>query len=211
MKSIRRYYDHVAEELEPTPAGVALPSRIHAIVPVSQLNEPTLRALAFARATRPSTLTAVVVEVDPEDTAALVEAWNKRQIPVPLAVIDSPYREFTTPLLSYIADIRRQSPRDVVCVFIPEYVVTHWWQQLLHNQSALRLKGRLLFTPGRHGDQRAVPPEPPNSASPSRLDRPPQLGSWPAAPRGWSRSRVIPAEDVEQSVEFIAGLVVAGV
>jgi amino acid transporter len=148
MKSIRRYYDRVAKELEPTPAGVTLPSRIHAIVPVSQLNEPTLRALAFARATRPSTLTAVVVEVNAEDTVALVDAWNERQIPVPLAVIDSPYREFTTPLLNYIGNIRLESPRDVVCVFIPEYIVGHWWQQLLHNQSAFRLKGRLLFTPG---------------------------------------------------------------
>ena len=147
MKSIRRYYDRVAKELQPTPAGVTLPSRIHAIVPVSQLNEPTLRALAFARATRPSTLKALAVELDAEETASLVEAWGERQIPIPLSVIDSPYREFTTPLLNYIAEIHRESPRDIVSVFIPEYVVNHWWQQVLHNQSALRLKGRLLFRP----------------------------------------------------------------
>jgi hypothetical protein len=62
-------------------------------------------------------------------------------------ILDSPYREITRPLLEHIRTIRLESPRDVVCVFIPEYVVGHWWEQLLHNQSALRLKGRLLFEP----------------------------------------------------------------
>jgi hypothetical protein len=71
-----------------------------------------------------------------------------RGIPVELKVIDSPYREVTTPILDYIRNIHLDSPRDAVCVFIPEYVVGHWWEHLLHNQSALRLKARLLFTPG---------------------------------------------------------------
>jgi amino acid transporter len=148
MQGIRRHYDRVAVELAPSPAGVVLPSRIHGIVPVSKLHEPTLRALAFARATRPHDLTAVTVSVDDAETRALVDEWEARKIPVPLTVLASPYREITRPLLAYIGRIRRQSPRDVVCVYIPEYVVGHWWEQLLHNQSALRLKGRLLFQPG---------------------------------------------------------------
>ncbi|MCU1602377.1 MAG: hypothetical protein JWO22_3086, partial [Frankiales bacterium] len=78
-------------------------------------------------------------------TTHLVEAWADREIPVPLVVLESPYREISRPLLDYVLRIRLESPRDVVCVFIPEYVVGHWWEQLLHNQSALRLKGRLLF------------------------------------------------------------------
>ncbi|MCU1592114.1 MAG: hypothetical protein JWP11_3370 [Frankiales bacterium] len=148
MRGIHRHYVRVAVELTPRPAGVALPSRIHGIVPVSTVHEPTLRALAFARATRPHDLTAVTVQVDAEETRRLVDEWNARRIPVPLTVLDSPYREITRPLLAYISRVRRQSPRDVVCVYIPEYVVGHWWEQLLHNQSALRLKGRLLFQPG---------------------------------------------------------------
>jgi hypothetical protein len=67
---------------------------------------------------------------------------------VPLKRLASPYREITRPIVQYVRDIRRQSPRDVVMVYIPEYVVGHWWEHILHNQSALRLKGRLLFTPG---------------------------------------------------------------
>ncbi len=148
MGAIRRHYDRVATELSPTPAGVVLPSRIHGIVPVSRLHEPTLRALAFARATRPHDLTAVTVQIDEEETRRLVDEWDARKIPVPLTILDSPYREVIRPLLAYIGRVRRQSPRDVVCVYIPEYVVGHWWEQLLHNQSALRLKGRLLFQPG---------------------------------------------------------------
>jgi amino acid transporter len=148
MQGIRRHYDRVTAEITPTPAGVSLPSRIHAIVPVSRLVLPTLQALAFARATHPSTLTAVTVQVDEQETQALADEWRAREIPVELKIINSPYREVITPILDYIRDIHRDSPRDAVCVFIPEYVVGHWWEHLLHNQSALRLKARLLFTPG---------------------------------------------------------------
>jgi hypothetical protein len=65
-----------------------------------------------------------------------------------LKVLDSPYREITRPIMDYVKSIRRASPRDIVTVYIPEYIVGRWWEQVLHNQSALRLKGRLLFTPG---------------------------------------------------------------
>ncbi|MDQ1715142.1 MAG: hypothetical protein QOC60_1087, partial [Frankiaceae bacterium] len=148
MLRIRRHYDHVDRELQPRAAGITAPSRIHAVVPVSRLHEPTLRALAFARATRPHSLVAVTVQVDPPETAKLIDEWGKRGMPIPLVVIESPYREITQPLIDYVGRLRRESPRDVVCVFIPEYVVGRWWEQLLHNQSALRLKGRLLFQPG---------------------------------------------------------------
>jgi amino acid transporter len=148
MRSIRRHYDNVAYELEPEPAGVALPSRNHAIVLVSKIHSPTLRALAYAKATRPHDLTALTVSLDPAETEALVAEWDARGISVPLTVLASPYREVTRPILDFVQHLKRDSPRDVVTVFIPEYVVGHWWEQLLHNQSALRLKGRLLYQPG---------------------------------------------------------------
>jgi amino acid transporter len=148
MRSIHNHYERVAEELEPDDEVVPLPSRNHAIVLVSKVHNPTLRALAYARATRPHDLTALTVAVDPDESRALQDQWERRELPVPLTVLDSPYREITRPILDYVRDIRRSSPRDVVTVFIPEYVVGHWWEQLLHNQSALRLKGRLLFQPG---------------------------------------------------------------
>jgi amino acid transporter len=148
MKGVHRHYARVALELAPTDDAVALPSRIHGVVLVSKLHAPTLQALAFARATRPHDLTAVTVGTSTADTEALERDWAQRDIPVPLTVLDSPYRDITGPVLDYVGRIRRTSPRDVVCVFIPEYVVGHWWEHLLHNQSALRLKARLLFRPG---------------------------------------------------------------
>lgn len=150
MRGIRRHYDTVAAELAPSDdsSDIMLPSRVHALVLVSKLHRPTLRALAYARATRPSYLEAINVNVDQDDTEALQREWQRRDIPVPLKSLDSPYREITRPVVDYVRSIRRNSPRDVVMVYIPEYVVGRWWEQLLHNQSALRLKGRLLFTPG---------------------------------------------------------------
>ena len=148
MRGIRRHYDAVSVELVPKPAGDILPSRNHAIVLVSQLHAPTLRALAYAKATRPSDLIALTVAVDEGTDRQLQAEWDARQVDVPLTIVSSPYREVTRPVLDYIRRIRRDSPRDVVTVFIPEYVVGHWWEHLLHNQSALRLKGRLLYEPG---------------------------------------------------------------
>ncbi len=148
MKGIHRHYDNVELELSADDIDATLPSRIHAIVLVSRLHKPTLQALAYARASRPNSLEALTVDINAEKTAALLEEWDARRIPVPLKVLSSPYREIQRPIVRYVRTVRRESPRDVVTVYIPEYVVGHWWEQLLHNQSALRLKGRLLFTPG---------------------------------------------------------------
>ena len=148
MRAINRHYAKVSEQLQPDTDVRMLPSRVHTVVLVSKVHKPTLRALAFARATRPDSLTALTVNVDDDETRALQAEWERNDIPVPLTVIDSPYREITRPIVAYVEGIRRDSPRDLVMVFVPEYVVGHWWENLLHNQSALRLKGRLLFVPG---------------------------------------------------------------
>ena len=148
MRAIKGHYDKVASELQPEDGNVALPSRNHAVVLVSKIHSPTLRALAYAKATRPHDLTALTVSVDDAEAKALQADWDARGLDVPLTIVASPYREITKPVLDYVSRIRLDSPRDVVTVFIPEYVVGHWWEQLLHNQSALRLKGRLLYQPG---------------------------------------------------------------
>ncbi|MGQ0845059.1 MAG: APC family permease [Sporichthyaceae bacterium] len=147
MRGIARHYDQVEIELAPPPGGVTLPSRIHGVVLVSRVHTPALRALAFARATRPDTLTALTVQTSQSSTTGILAEWATHDIPVPLTVLDSPYREVNKPILEYVRRLRT-GPRDVVCVFVPEYVVGRWWEQLLHNQSALRLKARLLFEPG---------------------------------------------------------------
>ncbi|WP_413250727.1 APC family permease [Sinomonas flava] len=150
MWSIHAHYANVARELAvgDDVSARALPSRVHAVLLVSHIRKPVLRALAYARASRPSRLDAVTVDISAEETAQTVADWEKLGIPVPLTVLASPYRETITPLMDYIRNIHRESPRDLIVVYIPEYVVGKWWEQLVHNQTALRIKARLHFEPG---------------------------------------------------------------
>jgi hypothetical protein len=148
MQAIGRHYARVELELAADEQDKVMPTRVHAIVLASKLHKPTLRALAFARATRPNVLEAIYVGIDTKATNRLLEEWDERHLDIPLKVLHSPYREVVRPIVEYTQEIRRASPRGVVAVYIPEYVVGRWWEQLLHNQTALRLKGRLLFTPG---------------------------------------------------------------
>ena len=129
-------------------AKTTLPARVHVIVLVSKVHKPTLRAVAYARASRPTVIEAVTVDVDRNETATLQREWEQQRIPITLKVLASPYREITRPVLDYVKQLREAHPQDLVTIYIPEYVVGHWWEQILHNQSALRLKSRLLFVPG---------------------------------------------------------------
>jgi amino acid transporter len=150
MKAINRHYAAVSRELtarEEEQREIVLPSRNHAVVLVSNMHLPTLRALSYARAMRPDVLEALTVNVDDVETRKLTAEWEESAVTVPLKVVASPYREVTGPVLDYIRRVSKEAPRTVVTVFVPEYVVGHWWEGLLHNQSALRLKTRLLFIP----------------------------------------------------------------
>lgn len=150
MGFVRRHYDQVAQELQvvdPSKAR-ALPSRVHAVVLVAGANKPTMRALAYARATRPFSLEAIAVAADAGELADLRRQWDELGVPVPLTVLDSPYRELTRPVVEFVKSIRRSSPRDLVVVYVPEYVVGRWWERALHNRSTARIKARLLHTPG---------------------------------------------------------------
>jgi amino acid transporter len=148
LRSIRGHYDRVERELLIGDSDQMLPTRVHAIVLVSKLHKPTMRALAYAKASRPNILEAVYVDVDGGKSNKLVDEWDAQGMDVPLKILYSPFREVIRPIVEYAVEIREANPRGVVAVYIPEYVVGRWWEQVLHNQTALRLKGRLLFTPG---------------------------------------------------------------
>jgi len=149
MRGIRHHYDRLANSLRvPEQVQLTRPSRNHVIVLVSKLHLPTVRALAYARMLNPTDLEAVTVAVSREDARALCDEWESHGLEVPLRILDSPFREITRPVLDHVRSLRRAGPRDVVTVVIPEYVIDRWWQQVLHNQSALRIKARLLFQPG---------------------------------------------------------------
>jgi amino acid transporter len=149
MRAIHRHYQTVAREIAVDEAVTPVaPARNHVLVLVSRVSGPTLRALAYARLLRPDTVTALSVAVDDDEARELNAAWERADPRVRLAVLDSPYREIIRPIVKYVRDYPARGPRDIITVIIPEYIVGHWWEQLLHNQSALRLKARLLFQPG---------------------------------------------------------------
>jgi amino acid transporter len=195
MRGIRSHYDRIAAQLVvPDTIKLARPSRNHVIVLVSRLHQPTVRALSYARALRPEVLEAVTVAVSAEEARGLTDEWESHGLDIPLRILDSPYREITRPVLTYVRHVRRASPRDIVTVVIPEYVVGRWWQQLLHNQSALRIKTRLLFQPGVAVT--SVPwqldSQPPDPAGPATTKAPEVVGK---APGGDHLATAVPASE----------------
>ncbi|MCV7611968.1 APC family permease [Micrococcus luteus] len=150
MGRIRRHYADVDRELAPDPQddARALPSRVHVVVVVTTLDRPALRALAYARASRPSSLEAVVVDAERAATLEVIDAWERAGLPMSLTVIASPYRDTVAPLVRHVREHRRRSPRDLTMVFIPEYVVRPGWRTLLHNRTATRQTRRLQREPG---------------------------------------------------------------
>lgn len=149
MHAIARHYARVrADQAIPDDGrAVALPSATHGVVLVAQLHRPALRALAYAKANRHATLKAVSVQVDRGATQALEQRWSRMALGVPLVIVDSPYRDLVGPVLDYVKRLHLASPRDMVVVYVPEYLVGHWWEQLLHNRSTARLRAQLLQLP----------------------------------------------------------------
>jgi amino acid transporter len=147
--AIKRHYDRVDRALECEP-GTALPKLVHTVVVLvgSQIHTGVVEALAYATSLNPQYLHGVHVADDDADADRMREHWAACQFDIPLDVVPSPYRELTRPILDYVDTLDRRYSHDVVTVIIPEFVVQHWWAQLLHNQSALLLKARLLFRKG---------------------------------------------------------------
>ncbi len=116
------------------------------VVPISHMDKVSLNALVYARSLSPQVV-AVHVTDDAAEAAQLQEQWERWGEGVNLVILESPYRSLTGPLLSYIDLVQRKRPKAMVTVLVPEYVPHHWWEQILHSQTALRLKASLLFRP----------------------------------------------------------------
>ena len=150
---IRRHYRHVERErIVDIPIH---PKDIHHrfVVPMAGLDRASIQSLAYARSLSPH-VTAVHVVIDANEADQVRAAWERWQKHLAeneethLLVIESPYRSLTRPLLAYIDTIHERHPDETLTVVLPEFVVSHWWEYLLHNQTAFRLKAALLFRPG---------------------------------------------------------------
>jgi amino acid transporter len=151
---VRSHYQKVARVLVPqsemdiqqlSEAARVMP-KTTVVLFVAQVNSMTARALAIARALAPTELQAVTISNNRERLLELQSTWEQMDLAIPLRVVDSPYREFVRPALNYVKSLA-PSPAHSVTVVIPEFVVDHWWEGLLHNQDALRFKAALLRVP----------------------------------------------------------------
>jgi amino acid transporter len=142
---VHRHYDTVASQLSLEGMSTPPPLDGTILVLVGDLHRGVVRALQYAQSLSPNAK-AVYVETDPERTRRLEERWGKWGMGVPLVVLNSPYRMLLGPLMEYIDQLQRQRGENhVVTIVVPEFIPAKWWQQLLHNQTALLIKGQLLF------------------------------------------------------------------
>ena len=148
FKAIKHHYASVAAGLK-VPLDYR-PRRMNhtVVVLVGGVHRGVLEALAYAKSLAPNRLLAVTIVSDDEEQERIERAWSERRIDVPLEIVHSPYRELTRPVLRFIDELDARHENDIITVVLPEFVVGNWWSQLLHNQSALFLKGRLLFRKG---------------------------------------------------------------
>jgi len=148
FKAIHRHYKTVADGLRVT--ADYKPRRMNhtVVVLVGGVHRGVLEGLAYARSLSPNHLIAVSVVSDEEEQERLERQWQEYGLEVPLEIVYSPYRELTRPILRYIDELDARWENDVITVLLPEFVVRHWWGNILHNQTALLLKGRLLFRKG---------------------------------------------------------------
>ena len=151
--AIHRHYRRVERErITNIPVH---PKDIHhrLIVPIAGLDSAAIQSLAYAHSIT-KYVTAVHVAIDMDDANKVREAWERWQKQLNeeeethLIIIESPYRSLIRPLLAYIDTVHELFPDDTLTIVLPEFIVAHWWHQLLHNQTALRLKAALTFRPG---------------------------------------------------------------
>jgi hypothetical protein len=147
--AVRRHYDRVGAVLAIAPEQVHHEAINHTvIVLVGRIHRGVLKALDYARSLRPQHLVAVYVCFDDDDRKAIEAQWQEFNLTVPLEIVYSPYRELVEPVERYLEELDDRWQNDTVTVVIPEFVVHRWYEHILHNQSALFLKGKLLFREG---------------------------------------------------------------
>jgi amino acid transporter len=147
FRAIHTHYLQASTELEPVSTMVSGQVRLIAVMPIAALNRVTMQTLTYAKSITDH-IAVVHISDDEEAMEALQAQWNEAKTDVPLVIIESPYRSLVGPLISYIVELQQQNPDATINVILPEYVPSHWWEQILHNQTALRIKAALLFRPG---------------------------------------------------------------
>ncbi|MEN9753145.1 MAG: hypothetical protein RL670_836 [Actinomycetota bacterium] len=148
MYNTKRYYASVEEEIKMDAVTEFGSKGDYAVVLMDKLNKPQLKALDYALSSRHAELDVVHVAADPERAKEFAREWKKYGIKVPLRIIESPYREFSAPLIEFLTDHREKKGSERISVYMPKYVVGHWWEHILHNHRANRIRRQLMHVRG---------------------------------------------------------------
>jgi hypothetical protein len=147
FRAIHRHYAKVDRALA-VPDGYRARRRTHTVVVlVGRVTKGSLEAIAYARSLNPDRLLAVTVVSDADQHDAITRAWADHDVPVELRTLYSPYRELSRPIMRFVEEYDAEVVDDFMTVVLPEFVLDHWWSQVLHNQSALVLRTRLRARP----------------------------------------------------------------
>ncbi|MBK4348538.1 APC family permease [Lacisediminihabitans changchengi] len=148
MLRINRYYKKVAQDIEVDPTTTFGATGDHAIVLVGRMQKPILKALDYAIAARHESIEAIHANIDEKASEQLSKQWDEMNIKVPLRIIPSPYRDISMPLIKYIKARRAEHGAEVITVYTPIFIVGHWWENLLHNHKARRIRQKLMLVHG---------------------------------------------------------------
>ncbi|WP_051259450.1 APC family permease [Schaalia suimastitidis] len=178
QNAIYSHYQMIAADLrvEDWTTKRALPSRVRALVLVSGFTKPAMRAIAAARASEPTSIEVVSVITQRHDENKLRTQWERSGVPVPLTLLAAPYRDVTGVIVQHISALRASSPSEMLIVYLPQYLVRHWWEHILHNHMAAILNRELLKIPGvivtvvpwKLGDDEAVEGRRPSGGAPGQ-------------------------------------------
>ncbi len=148
MIGVNRYYRDVEHEIKAD-------DDIHfgsegdvALILVNRLQKPVLKALDYALAATHDKTLAIHIAVNTQESEALQRQWQKHEIPIPLVIIESPYRTFASPVAQFIREYRATHGSSIVTVYLPQYIVGHWWESVLHNRRSRRIANQLMLIHG---------------------------------------------------------------
>ncbi|KJQ54242.1 APC family permease [Microbacterium sp. SA39] len=148
MLGVKRYYRDVEHEIAIDDITRFGATGDVAIVMVSKLQKPVAKAVDYAVAAKHGKTIAVHVAVDADAATELQQQWADHLMPIPLVILESPYRSFAQPVTQFIKQYRAKHGSSVITVYLPQYIVGHWWESFLHNRRARRLANQLMLVHG---------------------------------------------------------------
>ncbi|GAA5201156.1 APC family permease [Microbacterium jejuense] len=148
MVGVHRYYRDVEHEIEMDDQTHFGSSGDVAIILVNKLQKPVVKAVDYALAAKHDKTFAVHIAVSKDDTEAIQAEWRKHRMPIPLKIIESPYRTYAGPIAEWVRKYREEHGSSVVTVYLPQYIVGHWWEGLLHNRRSRRIAQQLMLVHG---------------------------------------------------------------